>query len=119
MTERAAGRYLLTGEKFDATVAAEIGLITAAVDDLDTATAELYDQLRKCSPGLAETKPLTTRATREAIASRAADLAALLRRHGCSAPTRPARACSHSWRSARPVGFSTRIYKPSWAMMSR
>ena len=78
MTERAAGRYLLTGEKFDATVAAEIGLITAAVDDLDTATAELYDQLRKCSPqGLAETKPLTTRATREAIASRAADLAAL------------------------------------------
>lgn len=77
MTERAAGRYLLTGEKFDATVA-EIGLITAAVDDLDTATAELYDQLRKCSPqGLAETKPLTTRATREAIASRAADLAAL------------------------------------------
>ena len=78
MTERAAGRYLLTGEKFDATVAAEIGLIAAAVDDLDTATAELYDQLRKCSPqGLAETKPLTTRATREAIASRAADLAAL------------------------------------------
>lgn len=78
MTERAASRYLLTGEKFDATTAAEIGLITAAVDDLDSATAELYDQLRKCSPqGLAETKPLTTRAIREAIASRAADLAAL------------------------------------------
>ncbi len=78
MTERAASRYLLTGEKFDATTAAEIGLITAAVDDLDSATAELYDQLRKCSPqGLAETKPLTTRATRDAIASRAADLAAL------------------------------------------
>lgn len=78
MTERAASRYLLTGEKFDATTAAEIGLITAAVDDLDAATAELYDQLRKCSPqGLAETKPLTTRATREAIAHRAADLAAL------------------------------------------
>lgn len=78
MTERAASRYLLTGEKFDATTAAEIGLITAAVDDLDSATAELYDQLRKCSPqGLAETKPLTTRATREAIASQAADLAAL------------------------------------------
>ncbi len=78
MTERAASRYLLTGEKFDATTAAEIGLITAAVDDLDAATTELYDQLRKCSPqGLAETKPLTTRATREEIASRAADLAAL------------------------------------------
>lgn len=78
MTERAASRYLLTGEKFDATTAADIGLITAAVDDLDAATAELYDQLRKCSPqGLAETKPLTTRATREAIATRATDLAAL------------------------------------------
>lgn len=78
MTERAASRYLLTGETFDATTAAEVGLITAAVDDLDAATADLYDQFRKCSPqGLAETKPLTTRATREAIASRAGDLAAL------------------------------------------
>lgn len=78
MTERAASRYLLTGEKFDATTAAEIGLITAAVDDLDGATAALYDQLRTCSPqGLAETKPLTTRATREAIAGRSGDLAAL------------------------------------------
>ncbi|MCB0946497.1 MAG: enoyl-CoA hydratase/isomerase family protein, partial [Mycobacterium sp.] len=61
MTERAAGRYLLTGEKFDAATAADIGLITAAVDDLDAAAAELYDQLRLCSPqGLAETKALTT-----------------------------------------------------------
>jgi enoyl-CoA hydratase len=78
MTERAASRYLLTGEKFDAATAAEIGLITAAVDDLDAATGAIYDQFRKCSPqGLAETKPLTTRATREAIASRAGDLAAL------------------------------------------
>ena len=48
MTERAAGRYLLTGEKFDAATAADIGLITAAVDDLDAAAAELYDQLRLC-----------------------------------------------------------------------
>lgn len=78
MTERAASRYLLTGEKFDADTAAAIGLITAAVDDLDGATAELYNQFRKCSPqGLAETKPLTTRATREAIAGRASELAAL------------------------------------------
>ena len=50
MTERAAGRYLLTGEKFDAATAADIGLITAAVDDPDAAAAELYDQLRLCSP---------------------------------------------------------------------
>ena len=58
MTERAASRYLLTGETFDAATAAEVGLITAAVDDLDGATAALFDELRKCSPqGLAETKP--------------------------------------------------------------
>jgi len=78
MTERAAGRYLLTGEKFDAATAADIGLITAAVDDLDAAAAELYDQLRLCSPqGLAETKALTTRATRTAVKDDAAHLAAL------------------------------------------
>lgn len=78
MTERAAGRYLLTGETFDAATAAAVGLITAAVDDLDAATAELYDALRTCSPqGLAETKPLTTRATREAFDSRAGELAEL------------------------------------------
>ncbi|MEI7914695.1 MAG: enoyl-CoA hydratase family protein [Mycobacteriaceae bacterium] len=78
MTERAASRYLLTGEVFDATAAAEVGLITAAVDDLDQATAAIHDQLRKCSPqGLAETKPLTTRTTLEAFENRAADLAAL------------------------------------------
>ena len=78
MTERAAGRYLLTGEKFDAATAADIGLITAAVDDLDAAAAELYDQLRLCSPqGLAETKALTTKATRAAVKDDAAHLAAL------------------------------------------
>ena len=78
MTERAASRYLLTGEKFDAATAAGVGLITAAVDDLDRATADLYDQFRSCSPqGLAETKLLTTRATRESIDSRAGELAAL------------------------------------------
>ena len=78
MTERAASRYLLTGEVFDAVTAAEVGLITTAVDDLDQTTATLYDQFRKCSPqGLAETKPLTTRATLEAFDNRASDLAAL------------------------------------------
>lgn len=78
MTERAASRYLLTGETFDAATAADVGLITAAVDDLDAATAALYDQLRTCAPqGLAETKPLTTRATRAAIDAHADDLAAL------------------------------------------
>ena len=50
----------------------------AAVDDLDAATDELYDQLRLRSPqGLAETKALTTKATRAAVANDAATLAAL------------------------------------------
>jgi len=78
MTERAASRYLLTGETFDAATAAQVGLISVAVDDIDQATAALYDQLRKCSPqGLAETKPLTSRRIRDAFDDRAADLAAL------------------------------------------
>ncbi len=78
MTERAASRYLLTGEKFDASTAAEIGLITAAVDDLEAATEGLYDELRQCSPqGLAETKALTIKAIRAAVDKDAAYLAGL------------------------------------------
>jgi enoyl-CoA hydratase len=63
LTARAAGRYYLTGETFDATTAARIGLITDAVDDIDAATHAVLDALRRASPqGLRETKPLTTRA---------------------------------------------------------
>jgi enoyl-CoA hydratase len=61
LTARAAGRYYLTGETFDATTAARIGLITDAVDDIDAATHAVLDALRRSSPqGLRETKPLTT-----------------------------------------------------------
>ncbi len=81
MSERAASRYLLTGETFDATAAAEAGLVTAAVDDVDSALAELTDALRACSPqGLAETKPLTTAGARAAFAADAADMQALSQR---------------------------------------
>jgi enoyl-CoA hydratase/carnithine racemase len=69
MSERAAARYYLTGERFDAATAAAAGLITAAVNDLDSEIAALCHALRECSPqGLAETKPLTTRATLAAFA---------------------------------------------------
>jgi enoyl-CoA hydratase len=62
MSERAASRYYLTGEVFDAAAAAAAGLVTLAPDDLDAELAGLLDALRLCSPqGLAETKPLTTR----------------------------------------------------------
>ena len=36
MSARAAGRYFVTGEKFGADEAAEIGLITTATDDVDS-----------------------------------------------------------------------------------
>jgi enoyl-CoA hydratase len=72
MSERAAARYYLTGEKFDATAAAASGLITTAVADVDAEVAAISDALRACSPqGLAETKPLTTQNTLAAFAGRA------------------------------------------------
>jgi enoyl-CoA hydratase len=63
MSARAAARYFLTGEKFDASEAAAIGLITMAVDDVDAAVASLAAELRHGSPqGLAASKALTTAA---------------------------------------------------------
>lgn len=50
---RAATRYYLTGERFDATEAARIGLITLAAgpaEDVDKALAPVLDGLRKASP---------------------------------------------------------------------
>ncbi|MGH3712209.1 MAG: enoyl-CoA hydratase family protein [Micromonosporaceae bacterium] len=58
---RAAGRYFLTGEKFDGTVAAQVGLVTFSASDVDGALAEILDGLRAGSPqGLAESKKLIT-----------------------------------------------------------
>ncbi|MEU5852715.1 enoyl-CoA hydratase family protein [Saccharopolyspora shandongensis] len=58
---RAASRYFLTGERFDAAQAASIGLVTLAADDLDKALAPILDGLRAAAPNaLAETKRLTT-----------------------------------------------------------
>ncbi len=64
LTSRAASRYFLTGEKFDAVTAQEVGLITVAVTDsatLDDVVAAWCADLRKGSPqGLAASKALTT-----------------------------------------------------------
>ncbi|MFD5099598.1 enoyl-CoA hydratase family protein [Streptomyces albidochromogenes] len=58
---RAAGRYYLTGERFDAAEAARTGLITIASEDVDEALAPVLDGLRRASPqGLAESKRLVT-----------------------------------------------------------
>ncbi len=78
MTERAISRYYLTGEKFDARVAAECGLISAATDDLDAAVTEIADALRACSPqGLAETKSVTTHDVLLTFDDRAEDMQSL------------------------------------------
>lgn len=62
MTPRAAGRYFLTGEKFDSVQAQETGLVTLAADDAPAAVDALVAGLRKASPqGLAESKALLTR----------------------------------------------------------
>ena len=66
MSARAAARYYLTGETFDAATAAAIGLITVAVKteaDVDAAVASLVADIGRASPqGLAASKALTTAA---------------------------------------------------------
>jgi enoyl-CoA hydratase len=63
MTARAAGRYFVTGEKFDAAEAARIGLVTIATDDVTGAVNALAAEIGKGSPqGLATSKALTTAA---------------------------------------------------------
>jgi enoyl-CoA hydratase len=73
---RAASRYYLTGESFDAPTAARIGLITEAVEDIDAGTLAILDALRACSPqGLRETKPLLTAGLLDGFGARAEALA--------------------------------------------
>jgi enoyl-CoA hydratase len=68
LSGRAAGRYFLTGEAFDAARAARIGLVTEAVEDVGKARDEVLDALRKASPqGLAESKKLAAAAALRAV----------------------------------------------------
>jgi enoyl-CoA hydratase len=68
LTDRAAARYFLTGETFDAAVGARIGLLTAAAEDVDAAVGHVTAAFRLCSPqSLAETKPMTTARVRAAL----------------------------------------------------
>jgi enoyl-CoA hydratase len=78
LNPRAAGRYFLTGETFDAETAARIGLITEAVSDIDAGTLAVLDALRAASPqGLRETKPLLTTKILDGFDVSAEELAAL------------------------------------------
>lgn len=66
MSARAAGRYFVTGERFGAAEAAEIGLATIAVDDVEAQVGMLTREISKGSPqGLAASKALTTAAILE------------------------------------------------------
>src|SRR4051794_8360501 len=68
ISARAAGRYFLTGEKFGAAEAADMGLITIAAADVTAAVAALTTQMAKASPqGLAASKALTTAPILEAF----------------------------------------------------
>ncbi|WP_431043770.1 enoyl-CoA hydratase family protein [Streptomyces sp. P1-3] len=66
---RAAGRYCLTGERFDAAEAARIGLVTQVADGaVDEALAPVLEGLRGSAPSaLAATKELLTARVRDAF----------------------------------------------------
>jgi enoyl-CoA hydratase len=75
MTARAAARYFLTGEKFGAEEAEDIGLISIAADDVDATVATLAAEIGKASPqGLAASKALTTAPILEAFDRHAEEL---------------------------------------------
>jgi enoyl-CoA hydratase len=74
LSARAASRYLLTGETFDAATAVEIGLVTAVGDDAEP----VLDALRGADrQGLRETRPLTTRDRLRALDEEGAAMAEL------------------------------------------
>ena len=80
LTDRAAARTFLTGETFDGTAAAAIGLVTTAVPepDLDDEVARVCADLAKGNPqGLRETKQLVGRHLVRRIDEQGADLARL------------------------------------------
>ncbi|MFE9725525.1 enoyl-CoA hydratase family protein [Streptomyces sp. NPDC005794] len=74
---RAAGRYYLTGERFDAAEAARTGFVTLAAEDVDKALVPVLDGLRRASPqGLAASKELATATVLRSFDQYAEDLVA-------------------------------------------
>ena len=82
LSPRAASRYYLTGETFDARRAADIGLVTDTADDVEFAVDAITAELAKGSPqGLAASMALTTAAVLSGFdrdAERLAELSARL-----------------------------------------
>lgn len=78
LSERAASRYYLTGEVFDAATAARIGLITEAADDVAATVDGVAAAVRAASPqGVRESKALTTARIRRELAHGTATMAEL------------------------------------------
>lgn len=68
LTDRAASRYFLTGDRFDGTEAEHMGLVTVATDVPADVVATLVGSFRLCSPqGLAASKRLATGALLESF----------------------------------------------------
>ncbi|MFC9584498.1 enoyl-CoA hydratase family protein [Streptomyces yangpuensis] len=102
---RAAARYFLTAEAFDAAEAARIGLLTLHGDDVDETLAPVLAGLRKAGPqALAATKRLVTAPVRAALAQDGAALTELSAHHFGSAEARE--------------GIAARFERrePSWAL---
>jgi enoyl-CoA hydratase len=80
MDPRQAARYYLTGERFGASLAARLGLITVACtsEELDGVVDGLTAQIRETSPqGAAETKKLLTTARRQRLDTQGPEMAGL------------------------------------------
>lgn len=80
LTDRAAALTFLTGETFDGTTAARMGLVTRAVseDELDVEVQQVCNALAKGNPqGLRETKRLVGGPLLERIDAQGGDLAKL------------------------------------------
>ncbi|MEU7552401.1 enoyl-CoA hydratase family protein [Streptomyces sp. NPDC044571] len=102
---RAASRYLLTAEAFDAAEAARIGLLTLHGEDVDEVLTPVLTGLRKAGPqALAETKRLVTAPLRAALDRDGDALAELSARHFASDEARE--------------GITARFERrdPSWAL---
>jgi enoyl-CoA hydratase len=103
---RAAGRYLLTGEAFDAAEAARIGLVSQAVpaEDLDAVTGRVLEALRTAAPqAVRETKRLLTRRLREDFQALSEPMAELSARLFSSAEAREG---MRAFLERRPPGWS-------------
>ena len=104
MSARAAARYYLTGETFDARTAAEIGWSRWRPTTSMPRWPRCVADMGSGSPqGLAASKALTTAAVLEGFDRDAERLAA--DRPGCSSPMRPAKACWRFCRSGRRAGL--------------